>query len=444
MASPTTSEPAPATCDGPVLNLINKRIRALRKKLNRITQMESSLSQGKPLNSEQLEVFRSKPSVVASLEELEKLRPSLVSALQEELSLQPQHHHHQSPAASLPSLPPEPSDASVPDTDIADLIHLLYFGTMFAVASQGDYTSTMLTRIHERSCCLTYDYVTDDDDRPLSDQDLDLIASLSGFLVSRPKDSGLSHEKALRDCLEHAKLWLARSDSPVEPGSTVTYAALRERLNKIMSLEYFTTMPEMKAPVEVAAAAAAGNYAPFQVQETFVPVQIEGSVGQVEQKEEVVETDFSRHEAADESAPPNELPKDEVTGEEPAEYTLDQQENISALDEELDNQKEIEPKDQQYVPRRNYQNYRGGRGSGGGRRGFPNGRGGRTGGRAGGGGGYQNGRGHYYDQPGNYYERNYYNNQRGGRGGRGGMHPFNSHGSGGQGSHAPSDIGVAS
>ncbi|KAI4382552.1 hypothetical protein MLD38_008503 [Melastoma candidum] len=424
MASPTTSDPAPTTCDGPVLNLINKRIRALRKKLNRITQMESSLSQGKPLNSEQLEVLRSKPSVVASLDELEKLRPSLVSTLQEELSLQP-HHDQQSPPPSAPCFAPESSaDASVSETDIADLINLLYFGTMFTVASQGDYTSTMLTRIHERSCCLTYDYVTDDDDHPLSDRDLDLIASVSGFLVSRPKDSGLSHEKALRDCLERAKLWLAKSDSPIEPGSSVTYAALRERLNKIMSLEYFTTMPEMKAPVEVAAAAAAGNYASFQ--------------------EEVVETDFSGHEAADQSAPPSELLKDEVTGEEPAEYTLDEQENISSLDEELDNQKESDPKDQQYVPRRNYQNYRGGRGSGGGRRGFPNGRGGRTGGRGGGGGGYQNGRGHYYEQPGNYYPRNYYNNQRGRGGGRGGMQPFNSHGSGGQGGHAPADIGVAS
>lgn len=56
-------------------------------------------------------------------------------------------------------------------------------------------------------------------------------------------------------------------------------ASLRARLNKIMASDYFTTMPEMKGPVEVAA--AAGNYAPFQMP---VPVQIEGSVSQFQQK----------------------------------------------------------------------------------------------------------------------------------------------------------------
>ena len=33
----------------------------------------------------------------------------------------------------------------------------------------------------------------------------------------------------------------------------VVDSALRERLNKIMASDYFTTLPKMKAPVEVAA-----------------------------------------------------------------------------------------------------------------------------------------------------------------------------------------------
>lgn len=39
---------------------------------------------------------------------------------------------------------------------------------------------------------------------------------------------------------------------------------MRERLHKIMASDYFTTTPEIKGPVEVAAVAA-GNYANFQV-----------------------------------------------------------------------------------------------------------------------------------------------------------------------------------
>jgi len=66
-------------------------------------------------------------------------------------------------------------------------------------------------------------------------------------------------------------------------------AGLRERLNKIMSSEYFTTTPEMKATVEVAAAAG-GNYASFQVPvhgsivPTSVPIDVEGSVSQSQEK----------------------------------------------------------------------------------------------------------------------------------------------------------------
>lgn len=66
-------------------------------------------------------------------------------------------------------------------------------------------------------------------------------------------------------------------------------AGLRERLNKIMSSEYFTTTPEMKATVEVAAAAA-GNYPSFQVPvhgsivPASVPLEVESSVSRSPEK----------------------------------------------------------------------------------------------------------------------------------------------------------------
>ena len=113
------------------------------------------------------------------------------------------------------------------------------------------------------------------------------------------------------------------------------------------------------------------------------------------------------------------------------------QREVEHVEVDHDQREAAEPKEQQHVSRRNYQNQRGGRGgSNGGRRGYSNGRGGR------GGGGYQNDRNQYYDQPGNYYQRNYYNNR--GRGVRGGVHTYNNHGSTGQGGHAPADVGVAS
>lgn len=443
-----TASAAPASdmSDGPVLNVINKRLRALRKKYNRIVQMEESVSQGKILNKEQEEVLRSKPIVTALIDELDKLRNPLCSALSEELSLR----QHQSPSPASDNQPNHVANNTKDDNNddddddsssVSDLLNLLYFGSLFDVKSQSDFTATMLTRTHERGCCLTYDYVTDDATDLLGEKDLDLISTLSGLLISRPIDSSLSHKNALQRCIEHAKFWLANSDHPIDPNANVTYAGLRERLNKIMSSDYFTTTPEMKAPVEMAAAASYGSFQVPVHGSVPVPVQVEGEAVQYQEKDEDI-VNFQEHETGDNQfTPAQEHQQDELETENPAEGVSVQTEQVNSRAELEHNHGDVVYKEQQYVPRRPYQNQRGGRGSGGGRRGYSNGRGGRGSGR--GGGAYQNGRNQYYDQPGNYYPRNYFNHR--GRGGRGGGHPYNnSNGSAVQGGYAPADVGVKS
>ncbi|KAL6983556.1 hypothetical protein U1Q18_016940 [Sarracenia purpurea var. burkii] len=296
---------APDVTDGPVLSLINKRLRALRKKYNRIVQLEESVTQGKPIVKDQEDVIRSKPSVVAAIDELEKLRQPLASAVAEEINLVVQRQQV-SASPSLAASPSEPDTEDDKDKEqdvgeieskvdrehavVEDLLNLLYFGSMFDVKSQNDFTSTMLTRTHERGCCLTYDYVTDDDATDLlGERDLDLISMLGGLLISRSVDSSLSHKDALQQCIVHAKQWLLNSDRPIDSDPDITYAGLRAKLNKIMASDYFTTTPEMKATVEMAAAAA-GNYASFQVPmhdsmvPVSVPVQVEGLDKQYQQK----------------------------------------------------------------------------------------------------------------------------------------------------------------
>lgn len=136
------------------------------------------------------------------------------------------------------------------------------------------------------------------------------------------------------------------------------------------------------------------------------------------------------------------LLQDEVEGEIAVEVVSVQHEQQTNPQVDMEhNQPDGEAMEQQYYPRRGYQNQRGGRG-GGGRRGYSNGRGGRGGGGGGRGGGYPNGRNQFNDQPGNYYPRSYYNNNRG-RGGRGGGY-YNNHGAGGQVNHVAGDVGVQS
>ncbi|OMO86321.1 Calmodulin binding protein-like protein [Corchorus capsularis] len=264
-----TADAAATSSDGPLHSFFKNRIRTLCKKHNRIIQMEEFVAQGKSLNKEQKEVLPSKPTVAALINELEMLQQRFSSSLSKEISLALQRQTI-SPDETTSEAQQDKSEASeqVPnetDRAIEDLLNLLYFGSLFDVKSERDLTSTMLTRTHERGCCLTYDKSTDDATDLLSDKDLDLISFVSGLLTSRPADSSFSHKDALHRCLHHAKLWLSNSDQPIDPTAGVSYAGLRERLNKIMALYTSFQVPGHGVPISV-------------------PVQVEDSVGQSQQQ----------------------------------------------------------------------------------------------------------------------------------------------------------------
>lgn len=418
--------------DGPVLSVVSKRLRALRKKYNRITQMEESLAAGKTLNREQEEVLRSKPVVAALIDELERLRPPLASAVAEELSSRPAPAPAPAPAAS----------SSDSDSSVQDLLALVYFGSLFDVKQQSDYVSLVYTRELERNSCLTYDYVGDDPEDSLAEADLNAVAALASLAASRPPAAaGVSHRDALQACAHHARLWLRRADEPIHPDSSITYAGVRAKLDRIMASGYYTAQLEM-TPLDLAAAVASFGAGGMQVQESTVvspqaPEAVDEShavEGHKDEKEDSQATEiYSDHqdpvvdvEHVEDEGLVN--PTDEVPSAEAEQETFD-----------ADVEDHQEQKDQQFTQRRSYQNQRGG-GRGGGRRGYPNGRGGR-GGRGGGyqngrgGGGYQNGRGGgggYYYESGYYQPRNYNNRGRGGRSG-GGNSYYNNHGGGSQG-----------
>ncbi|KAL8111926.1 hypothetical protein AgCh_019575 [Apium graveolens] len=403
--------------DGPVLSLINKRLRALRKKINRITQMEDSISQGKTLNKEQEEVFRTKPSVISAIDELEKLKQPLAIAVSEEidLAIKIKREKESDDSAIKINGGEKVSDEGGKSGDdssiIEKLLELLYFGGMFDVRSEVDFTRSVLTKTHERNCCLSYDYVSDDESELLAERDLDLISKVGSLLVTRPVDTSLSHKNALEKCVERAKLWIESSEQPIDGESNVTYSLLKQKLAKIMASPYFTTLPEMKAPVEVVA--AAGNFGSFQAQ---VDVQYE-------QKDDELANTEGNESSDNQNGSVDELQNGEYKVENYTELPA-HSESVKPQPDREQAYGDVETKEQQYNWRP-FQNQRGGRGAGG-RRGYSNGRGGRNG-NSRGGGPYQNGRNQYYDQPGNYYPRNNYYSNRGRGGGRGAA--GNNHGS---------------
>nr|GFD48228.1 glycine-rich protein [Tanacetum cinerariifolium] len=106
---------------------------------------------------------------------------------------------------------------------VEDLLKVIYFGSVFNVKMRSEFDSIMLTRTHERNCCLTYDTVTDDDVAVfLNEGDLDLLTEMSELLVSRPANSSFSHEDALRRCVGHARNWIAGSEERIDENSNVT------------------------------------------------------------------------------------------------------------------------------------------------------------------------------------------------------------------------------
>ncbi len=73
--------------DSPVSTAIHKRLRAAKKKITRIAELEAKQAAGGTLTEEQVPVVASKACVLAVIEELEKLGTVLADAVKEEHAL---------------------------------------------------------------------------------------------------------------------------------------------------------------------------------------------------------------------------------------------------------------------------------------------------------------------------------------------------------------------
>ncbi|MCO5574108.1 hypothetical protein L7F22_027886 [Adiantum nelumboides] len=520
-----------ATKEGPVVSMMSKRLRALKKKLNKIVQIEESKLQGKIINKEQEEVLKTKIAVVAIIDEYEKLRQPLQAAVKEELAERERElmaatlrrddggeeesmagedketeinlqkavadevrketemqdsavcgsdalllngENVNGGALELEHAPDtsrvvhqQSASSTVVDGSIADLLTFLYFAQLFDVRSHGEASSSVLwTKAHERSSCLSYDCVTEDETSPLLETDLDDLSYFGSLLSSRPLNVTLSHRDALQRCMEHANLWLQNSEAPISEDLGLTYSRLRERLDRILSSEYFTMIPELQTVTQqtaVAAASASGQYASHiivhkagdlassdEASASFAPQEQQSPY---QPGEHYSTQPFPTSPSLDAPGALSETSPSETAGEDKQKVDLNSSphEGKQAMPTELQqdqagsksveiSQREFSPgqegqqQQQSHVPNvsvgpRGQGSKNGGRGNnyGGGRgRGYANGRGARNGG---GRGSYSNGwSGQYYDQS-CYYSRGYIG-RGGGRSSRSGNSTFNGYSNG--------------
>lgn len=213
-----SDEAASNVADGPVVTHINKRIRNLKKKLKRIEQLEDSIAQGRSVikNKEQEELLKSKPVIMAVVDELEKSREPLSVAVDEEITLALHEDRNKAEKA------------------VYDLLSLIYFGSLLKQDLGWD----------ERHWIFRHGMVHPVYRDTLGVDELDAIELLSSLMISRPEDGSLlSHEDALQRCIEHANHWICKSDKLIDPDRGFTYADVREWLTMVMSMGYFKSTP---------------------------------------------------------------------------------------------------------------------------------------------------------------------------------------------------------
>lgn len=308
--------------EGPVMLMMSKRLRALRKKMNKINQIEDSRTAGKSINKEQEEVLKSKATVLLLIDEYEKLKQPLTAAVKEEhsefeaafLESQAKGKDSEEQAESAENFRQDQGEEKVGDgqggveqggedevdlkgdgakqihrsldvpaaseagvgggeeggmggNELRVLVQALYFGSLFDLeecVGGEDVEIVSWAKEQERESCLSYDPVTDDSTIPLSKQDLNAIALLSRSIRSRAQGVA-NHEQAVESCLHHAIRLLGRSPESFHKGLDISYGQLRERVERIAASAFFTKHSDVVKP-EVAAAAAASKQFVSEVQ----------------------------------------------------------------------------------------------------------------------------------------------------------------------------------
>uniref|UniRef100_A0A0E0R5W8 Uncharacterized protein n=1 Tax=Oryza rufipogon TaxID=4529 RepID=A0A0E0R5W8_ORYRU len=174
--------------DGPTLSVVSKWLHTLRKKHNKIIQIEEPLADGRKLNKEQGEdllaliyfgsLFDVKPQTefVATMLVRPKewdccitfdyVRPcrltrccSLVPPPLAAHQCGKKTGERRKKRGKKKRWMENVTAVARVDLSIEDLLALIYFGSLFDVKPQTEFVATMLVRAKERDCCSTFDYV---------------------------------------------------------------------------------------------------------------------------------------------------------------------------------------------------------------------------------------------------------------------------------------------
>lgn len=251
---------------GLVVTVIAKRLRAARKRLRNIEEIEAKRDGGKALNADQEDSLKAKPGVVAVIDELEKLISLLEKAAEEEteaavsravgdaLAVAKAEHEAareadraaaeaasaEAAAAAAEAAVAEATADTVSESDVHRLVELLYFSQTFGTQNGG---------VDERSLCLSFTQAAGGESAPLATADLEAIHALGRLITARPAEELVPHKDALGAAKALALQWVrGQGDDTFLPAAGCTVRELAAKLDRVLASDYASSVPSPPAP----------------------------------------------------------------------------------------------------------------------------------------------------------------------------------------------------
>ena len=256
-----------------VSTIFQKRIRALKKKVRNVEEIEKKVQEGKTINEQQEEAIRNKNITLCMIEEVERLRKTVEDEVQAkekamereitklereaerrkkklEKQEKRQHQQQQEPQRKEREVPPKASAkpeavaaAPGPDLDAAieKLLKVFYFGRLF------DTSSGALAH-YERAAYLGYDRLLKEGPMPqMTQKHLDDLSAFAFHLSSRPMNQLLSHKQALDHCTALAKEFVGANGKSKFPLADGTVCDLEAMLERVERTGFYSIVPTLQS-----------------------------------------------------------------------------------------------------------------------------------------------------------------------------------------------------
>eukprot|EP00741_Cyanophora_paradoxa_P022654 tig00021493_g21879.t1 len=247
----------PQDSSNPYVSVLQKRQRALRKKLEKLTSLSEKQAKGGSLNADQVEALNSKSKTDSLLEEVTAiialLEPIAKEEKKKEVVVEKPAPVVEKPAEKPKEVPPPPPPVAPPKPEslvpeqLARLLRVLFAASVFDLASpSGRDARAFLLAENEAKRAQGQKVVIQ------SDAEFEALDQFSKLLRGYARE-GEDLSSAIQKAVIHATKLIEKNDG--NAAGSVSYKALLSYVDEIFGSTFISThVPAAPAPVPIAAA----------------------------------------------------------------------------------------------------------------------------------------------------------------------------------------------